>query len=679
MTFLQLGFLLALPLALLPVIIHLLNRLRYRTVKWAGMMFLLAASRSSTRRSKLRHYLILASRCLLLAGFLLALARPQVGGWLGSRLSGKPDVILLLLDRSASMERLDPRHQLTRRAHALNLFAAGAEQLGPGPRFVLIDSATLQSQEVANPSALGGMSLAGPTDTAADAAGLIQSAVDYLVRNPAGKAELWLASDMQVSNWSPDSPRWARLSAALAALPGDNRLRLLDLSGAPGENLSLALRDLRRVTSGKEDALVATIEIQRPTGEPRTLPLAVELAGARTQAEIALDGTVTRIQQRLPLPIGAATGWGRLELPADANARDNAAWLVFGPAHLTPAVVSVGESDSARLFSLAVAPDGKLRSARTLPESALGTEKLDGTAFVVWQPGSGEPTIAGKLEAFAQAGGTVLIVPPTGPSAPSLAGLSWKPVEDAPPSQPFGVTFWEQEDGPLAKTGGGVNLPVDEVTAQRRRVPVPAGDDAAGPRWTVLATFGDQQPMLLRRLTGRGALYALSTLPQEGWSNLRSGRVLVPMVQRLLADGGRRLASGRQDVCGEWKPADAATAADWSAADGDTNRDWSRQAGAYRLGDRLVALNRPAAEDEAGQIEPARAAALFGDDFRNVTVAADLGEKTTGRDRGEIWRTVLGLALLFLLLESFLVSGLTVARPPAVAAAKPAPARREAA
>lgn len=47
MTFIQPWMLLALPLVALPVIIHLINQRRYQTVRWAAMMFLLAANRMS--------------------------------------------------------------------------------------------------------------------------------------------------------------------------------------------------------------------------------------------------------------------------------------------------------------------------------------------------------------------------------------------------------------------------------------------------------------------------------------------------------------------------------------------------------------------------------------------------------------------------------------------------------
>src|SRR3954466_3688485 len=51
--------------ASIPVIIHLLNRRRYRIVDWAAMRFLLAARRQNVRRLRLEQLLLLAVRTLL--------------------------------------------------------------------------------------------------------------------------------------------------------------------------------------------------------------------------------------------------------------------------------------------------------------------------------------------------------------------------------------------------------------------------------------------------------------------------------------------------------------------------------------------------------------------------------------------------------------------------------------
>src|SRR5438128_5687389 len=65
--------------ASLPIIIHLLNRKRFRVVTWAAMRFLLAAQRKNTRRMRLEQLLLLAVRTLLV--LLLVLAMASVMPW----------------------------------------------------------------------------------------------------------------------------------------------------------------------------------------------------------------------------------------------------------------------------------------------------------------------------------------------------------------------------------------------------------------------------------------------------------------------------------------------------------------------------------------------------------------------------------------------------------------------
>ena len=67
-------------LALLPILVHLFNRLRHRKLPWAAMMFLRMANRKSTRYAKLRQWLVLLFRVLAVLALLFALSRPLDGG-----------------------------------------------------------------------------------------------------------------------------------------------------------------------------------------------------------------------------------------------------------------------------------------------------------------------------------------------------------------------------------------------------------------------------------------------------------------------------------------------------------------------------------------------------------------------------------------------------------------------
>ncbi|MBY0229886.1 MAG: BatA domain-containing protein [Gemmataceae bacterium] len=62
-----------------PIIIHLLNRRRFRIVEWAAMRFLLAAQKKNARKMRIEQLLLLLVRCLVL--FLLVLAMCSVTPW----------------------------------------------------------------------------------------------------------------------------------------------------------------------------------------------------------------------------------------------------------------------------------------------------------------------------------------------------------------------------------------------------------------------------------------------------------------------------------------------------------------------------------------------------------------------------------------------------------------------
>src|SRR3954463_6362047 len=63
----------------IPIIIHILNRQRFRIVSWAAMEFLLRAMRKNRKRLKLEQWILLATRCLAVFLLGVALADPEFG------------------------------------------------------------------------------------------------------------------------------------------------------------------------------------------------------------------------------------------------------------------------------------------------------------------------------------------------------------------------------------------------------------------------------------------------------------------------------------------------------------------------------------------------------------------------------------------------------------------------
>ncbi|MCI0536900.1 MAG: BatA domain-containing protein, partial [Verrucomicrobiales bacterium] len=647
MTFLQPFILWALPLVLVPVIIHLINRLRHRRQPWAAMRFLLSATRSSISHAKLRQILVLLFRVLAVLMLILFLSRPLAGGWLGWALSPAPDAILILLDRSASMETKLPGSAVTRREQAIKLLSDAAKGFQRASHVVLIDSALRLPQEVANIGALHELSLTAATDTAADIPAMLQVATQWLIENRAGTAEIWIASDLQQSNWLPDDSRWKSVTTQLASLPQKVRVRLLSFEPSPEPNTSITLKELVRRPSAERAELQLALDLQRPEKSKETIPLTLSLDGVTSQHEMMMDGELLRWRHKASLGAKKGSGWGACTLPADSNARDNKTFFVYGAETPLRACIVSADAPSGRYFQLAasvLAASGVSPKPVTSPSAAPILDWSDST-LIVWQGPFPTEATAEKIRSFVQEGGAVAFFPAGGPDAQQFNGVAWSEVQSAEPDKSFRVLRWDEDQGPLAKTDEGISLPLGQTVFQRRQPAVAAKSALA-----VLAAFDDGTPFLTRQTAGKGEIYFCASLPNRDWSSLGEGPVLVPMMQRWLLMGSQRLQQASLIACGELSPAEREKK--WAPVESTAGQDASLEAGVYRSGERLLAVNRPVAEDERAVLDTAQVGRLFGD------LSFQMLEDRRGSNsplQGEIWRMLLLGMLLFLIVEGILV------------------------
>src|SRR5581483_8494033 len=172
------------------VLIHLINQRRYRTVKWAAMIFLLAANRMSRGYARLRQYLILAVRMLAIAGLVFAVSRPLASGWLGRAAGGRPDTTVILLDRSPSMRQQGAGTVVSKLEAGRRQLARTLGVLGSG-RWVLIENTSNAPRDIESPDALVNLPAAEPAGTSADLPAMLEAARDSVRDNKTGRTEVW--------------------------------------------------------------------------------------------------------------------------------------------------------------------------------------------------------------------------------------------------------------------------------------------------------------------------------------------------------------------------------------------------------------------------------------------------------------------------------------------------------
>jgi len=110
MTFLNPAYLFGLFAAALPVIIHFLNLRKLKTIEFSTLKFLKEIQKTKVRNLKIKQWLLLAIRVLIIIFIVLAFSRPTIKRFniLGSNGFSKTSAVIII-DNSISMSAKDPK------------------------------------------------------------------------------------------------------------------------------------------------------------------------------------------------------------------------------------------------------------------------------------------------------------------------------------------------------------------------------------------------------------------------------------------------------------------------------------------------------------------------------------------------------------------------------------------
>ncbi len=678
MIFLNPIWLLALPLIALPILIHLLNHRRHRTIQWGAMQFLLSAKRMSRGMARLRQILIMAARMAAIAGLIFAISRPLSSGWVGSLTGGQPETVIVLLDRSASMQQQRTETGETKLASGLAKISAALQTVGREKPIVLIESCLRQPITIDRPKDLLDLPHTAPTESTADWPELLQTALEYISDNETGRTDIWICSDAAGNDWNPASSRWQALNSGFSKLDGV-RFHVLNFPASPAENLSIVVDRLERIeqtTDSKKVELVIDLTVQRDSANNMTqsIPLTFNINGLRSVVNLELTGEVaTLIGHRIPIDQELTVGWGSVELSADASPADNAYYFAFADPPVRQTVLVCENTSNTRAIELAAATSAQLGvefQSKTIGPAQVSELDWQQTALLVWQAPLPDETVARQIKRFVDSGRSVIFLPPAASDSRSFAGLRWGEWKNLPgQGEPIG--FWNNQEDLLSRTRNGQPLPVNDLLVYRycellnqteedrpeaAQTPTTTGplEPKSQPNITSLAKLENGATLLGRIKENAGSIYFLSTLPIATHSSLdREGVTLFAMTHRAIANGADSIGLAKQFVAGS---SPARTVADLptlvSGAAPDTLAQIrSQRAGVYGSEKQLIALNRPPAEDVSSPLSKTELSELFaGLDFHLIEDQVGSGQSLAS----EVWRFFVALMGIALVAEAVL-------------------------
>lgn len=652
MTFLNQPILWLLFAAAIPIIIHLLNRRRHRTVKWAAMSFILKATRESRGKKKLKHLIILTARTLALAALVIAIAQPLVGGFLGWG-GSKLDTVVLVLDRSLSMESETGLDGISKREEAISQVQSTLKELG-NPTLILIDSASGDTQEIQDPETLSIISQAAASDTKADIPSLVDSAVNHVLANSTGKTEIWVASDLQGTNWQADSTRWEMVQSGVANSKQKPKIRVLALTAKQPDNKSVSINEVKR----RGNTILLDFNISRVDATKEALiDASIFLNGNEYKVEkYSLDGQTITLQESLDLTNEPISGFGYISITPDGNNRDNNAFFAYGEA--TPSntlIVSEGGESTDSLEKASALPGFEHQNAEIIEPHQLDSGKLQKTSMVVWQAPLPKDNDASILSRYIEQGGSVIFFPPSEDSENQFLGISWGEMQESNRGEYFIISEWNEEEGPQRNYNNGENVPLEQLHAiQRRQI---LGDISH------LASWDNSSTAMGRVIEGQGTAYFINTLPDRRWSDLDTGGIIVPVFQNMLELGNKRFGSSYFSETGRNSPIASDANEIISVIDNSSvNERYSIQkdgvdsqplylAGVKRIGERILATNRPESEDDWTVLQEKELDTIFKD--TDYSLFSNSGEESASTAE-RIWQLFLIAALIFLIIEAIL-------------------------
>jgi hypothetical protein len=532
----HLGFVAAAAAVAVPILIHLLLRPRARRVEIGSVRFLLQALKESTRRRRLRRWLLLALRTLAVLLLALLFARPYLPG-AGSE--GRDREAVLLIDQSASMSAVQGGQTLFAQAQA------AAEQVLRGlpehtaAHLAYFDAGGVEpAPEVRIDRVRRAGYAAGDYDQA------LRWARDQLLQSSRSRREVYLFTDLQRSGLH--GKPGAELSADVA-------VTVVEVGRPLVRNLAVVGAEAAATPYRPGEPVTVTAQVRNPGAfAARDVRLRLVLAGPDKvdQAQTVTVPAASLKEVHFSVPLrqpGLYTG--SVEVAGDDDfPLDDRRWLAFDA------------RPADRLLLVDGAPGRTVYSNETYYlEAALRLRLSDkGPALTPYEPtrlawgaGVSLPDLAAyrvvalcnverlgdddvkRLAAFVSSGGGLLIFTGEHVTAESTeplrrAGLMPAAVEGAAGPTLFHFAAWEKEHPILRPLSDPQQGDLRRVTFRfaTRLKPAPGAK--------VLASAQEGEPLLVEGRLGKGGVLVFASTVGRDWSDWPQGRLYVPLVHQMV-------------------------------------------------------------------------------------------------------------------------------------------------
>ena len=556
MTFLNPFVLVGLAAASIPLILHLLNLRKLQTIEFSSIRFLQELQKTSIRKLKIRQWLLLVVRTLLIVALVFAFARPALtgsaAGIVGSRAA---TTMIVFIDDSPSMVVRGEHGELftlaRRVASSLFSLAHQGDHVSMIPLSALVGahSELPPGTEFTSPEALDKLEVSHETAPYHEA---ILAAQKIAARTTNANQECYLITDGQATQF-----RLPEGADDTSRVP-QNRLRVfvLEIPHQVPANMGIdevTLRSqiiargrpvtVRATVSNSGDAAVRNAVISGYLGGTRVAQQTVDVA-ARSTAGV--DFTI------IPKASGVLDAY--IQLESDDFEDDNRRWFVLNvPDSINVLLLGAGTEDT-RLASLALLPGGDpalagLFRVRSAPETDLPSVDLTSVDVLALCNVHDISEIEGeRISQFVRSGGGLAVFPGPKSDVASYNATLFRKLGLPPASPPSGAVMDSTAAGGSQLTFDRVDFahpvfadlfehqpgkkttnPSVESPKIRRSVGI-----SAGPRGRSIITLPGGRDFLDEYNAGAGRIFIFAVDAGLAWSDFAVKGIFAPLLHRTM-------------------------------------------------------------------------------------------------------------------------------------------------
>jgi hypothetical protein len=534
MTFLNPAVLIGLLAASIPVIIHLLNLRKLKRIDFSTLTFLKELQKNKIRKIKIKQWLLLALRVMIILMLVLAFARPALRGTtIGGVASSAKTTAVFILDDTFSMSVIGSRGSYLN--HAKETIKQLLSELQEGDEAALI-LVSEPDKEVNTTSNIAELRKRVDDVDISYTSGYIHDAVakgaQLITASKNFNKEIYLLSDLQENRIAAQQ----NLSDFSEVFNENVKLYSLNFSGKQVYNIAITEFKLQTRIFEKDKPVMFDLTLTNYSNEDVDDAVVSLFMNGERSSQRSVDlqaGKAVTINMEAILK---ETGYIEFasELEDDEVLQDNKRYLsIYVPDEIPVTIFTSNENDT-RFIELALKAAGENNplkvSVRNITQMTSVNLNSNKTIIV---SASGELKGGDRLKSFAEGGGGVLLIPSSDAvpeswnnllstfSLPGTSGASGNKGENKVINRFSNVDF----DHPLFKNiflNEKRKIESPEIYYNLNIRPSGKGRD--------IITLADGSVFMGEYSLGEGRVIVLSSVPVLSWNNLPVKGVFPPLV-----------------------------------------------------------------------------------------------------------------------------------------------------